>query len=98
MAGRQRCLKFDLRYTTGGPITVAIPGCADLHRHYQFLRIFQRWIARDPDALVRSYEEHLLIFQAVCDADRAQACDALRTHIRESARLVQEMMKRQESS
>jgi DNA-binding GntR family transcriptional regulator len=30
--------------------------------------------------LTRSYEEHLLILQAVRDADRVQACDTLRTH------------------
>jgi DNA-binding GntR family transcriptional regulator len=61
---------------------------ADLNRHYQFLRIFQRWIGRDPAALLKGYHEHLAILNAIQNRDRKRAQAALRNHIRSSAKLV----------
>lgn len=94
---QQRCLKFDLALHHWWTDHCGNPWLrSDLHRHYQFLRIFQRWIARDPHALVKSYEEHLVILQAVREGHRAAACHSLRTHIRESARSVRDAMRTQE--
>lgn len=84
------CLRFDLalhRWWTdrcGNPWLTA-----DLERHYQYLRIFQRWVGRDPAALAKAYGEHLRIVEAICAGDQARARLALSTHIRESARQVE---------
>jgi DNA-binding GntR family transcriptional regulator len=60
----------------------------DLMRHYQFLRIFQRWMGRDPGALLKGYYEHLDILKAIKDRNLPGAVAALRNHIRQSAQLV----------
>jgi GntR family transcriptional regulator, rspAB operon transcriptional repressor len=61
---------------------------ADLARHYQFLRIFQRWIGRDPAALLDGYHEHLAILDAIQNRDERRARAALKKHIRNSAQLI----------
>jgi len=87
---QRRCLDFDLTLHHWWTDQCGNPWLkADLDRHYQFLRIFQRWVARDPVALADSHREHLLIVEAACAGDRARTRRALRTHIRQSARLVE---------
>jgi DNA-binding GntR family transcriptional regulator len=61
---------------------------ADLARHYQFLRIFQRWIGRDPAYLLQGYHEHLAILEAIQRRNWSQARAALKKHIRNSAQLI----------
>jgi DNA-binding GntR family transcriptional regulator len=91
-----RCLQFDLALhglwmqCCGNSWLVA-----DLERHYQFLRIFQSWIGRDPQSLARSYQEHLTILDALEHKDRPEALDRLRQHIRASAHLVEEALRKQ---
>jgi DNA-binding GntR family transcriptional regulator len=85
-----RCQRFDLklhRWWTDRSGNAWLK--ADLDRHYQFLRIFQRWVGRDAEALAKSYGEHLLIVEAICDGDRKRARRALIRHIRQSVRLVE---------
>ena len=92
-----RCLKFDLALhglwtrCCGNSWLVA-----DLERHYQFLRIFQSWIGRDPEALARSYDEHLAILDALERREKAEALARLREHIQASAHMVEEALPRNE--
>ena len=93
-----RCLKLDL--ALHGLWTQCCGNSwlvADLERHYQFLRIFQSWIGRDPQALTKSYDEHLAILDALEREDKAEALACLRRHIQDSAHLVEEAMSRDEN-
>jgi len=93
-----RCLKFDLALhglwtqRCGNSWLVA-----DLERHYQFLRIFQCWVGRDPQAMAKSYAEHVAILAALEQRDKAEALARLRRHIRASANMVEEALPRNES-
>jgi DNA-binding GntR family transcriptional regulator len=64
----------------------------DIEHHYRFLRIFQRWIARNPEALAAAYQQHLGIMGAIEAADKAGAMALLRDHICASARMVQQIL------
>lgn len=89
-----RCLQFDLDLHHWWTDLCGNPWLkADLGRHFQFLRIFQLWVGRDPAALVESYREHLVILKAVRGHDLKAAGEALRGHIRNSCRLVERAMK-----
>jgi DNA-binding GntR family transcriptional regulator len=94
-----RCVKFDLALhdlwtqRCGNSWLVA-----DLERHCQFLRIFQSWIGRDPEALATSYEEHFAILDALEQRDKTEALARLQEHIRASAHLVEEALSKQEST
>lgn len=94
-----RCLKFDLalhglwKQHCGNSWLVA-----DLGRHYQFLRIFQNWIGRNPKALAKSYEEHLAILDALEQRKKTEALDRLRQHIQCSAHMVEEALPHRESA
>jgi DNA-binding GntR family transcriptional regulator len=63
-----------------------------LEWHYRFLRIFQRWIGKNPASLAKSYEEHLAILAALERGDRPRALAQLRQHIEASAKLVEEAL------
>jgi DNA-binding GntR family transcriptional regulator len=90
---RDRCLKFDL--ALHGLWTQCCGNAwlvADLERHYQFLRIFQNWIGRDPEALARAYDEHLTILAALDRREKTEALARLRQHIQASAQMVEEAL------
>jgi len=88
-----RCLQFDLELHHWWTDLCGNPWLkADLERHFQFLRIFQLWVGRDPAALKESYREHLVILKAVGRQDLKAAMAALREHIRSSCRLVERAM------
>jgi GntR family transcriptional regulator, rspAB operon transcriptional repressor len=87
---RERCLEFDAalhQWWTGQCGNAWLT--ADFARHYQLLRVFQRWGGRDAPALVRSYQEHLAILKAIENRDRKAAVVALRDHIRRSAQVIE---------
>jgi len=67
---------------------------ADLEWLYQYLRIFQGWIARDARKLAAAYAEHLAILDAIKRRDRAAALQRLRHHIRQSAVAAEEALVR----
>jgi len=93
-----RCLKFDL--ALHGLWTQCCGNSwlvADLERHYQFLRIFQSWIGRDPQALAKSYDEHLAILDALERGEKTEALARLHQHIQASAHMVEEALPRIES-
>ena len=90
---QHRCLQFDLalhRWWTNHCGNTWLK--ADLERHYQFLRIFQRWVGRDPTALTKGYEEHVAIVRSITAEDQARTRRLLSHHIRHSARLVEAAM------
>ena len=60
----------------------------DLRRHYQFLRIFQRWAGQDETGLRQAYREHLAVLDAIQHGDRGTATNLLREHIAASAAIV----------
>lgn len=87
---QKRSLSFDLALHRWWTDCCGNPWLrSDLDRHYNFLRIFQRWVGRDLDALREAYEEHRLILKAIRENNEKQAAEALRNHIRSSARLVE---------
>jgi DNA-binding GntR family transcriptional regulator len=59
-----------------------------LQRIWTYIRIFQRFMARDPELVRRSYEEHCRILQTLGTAARQAGVNALRTHIRRSGAAV----------
>jgi len=56
-----------------------------LGQFWTFIRILQQVVARDPSAVQRAFQEHLLILEALGTRDHARARAALRQHIRSSA-------------
>jgi DNA-binding GntR family transcriptional regulator len=93
---RKRCLEFDLTLHQWWTTLCDNPWLkSDLDRHYQFLRIFQRWIGRNPAALIGAYRQHVAILVAVENRDRNGALAALRDHIRQSVLLVEATMQNQ---
>jgi DNA-binding GntR family transcriptional regulator len=58
-----------------------------LQRIWTFIRIFQRFMARDPEVLRRSYREHRAILQAL-GRDRRSGVALVREHIRNSCAAV----------
>jgi DNA-binding GntR family transcriptional regulator len=86
---QERSLEFDIRLHHWWTEHCGNPWLrADLAQHFQFLRIFQRWIGRDPAAVLQGYYEHLAVLEAIQNRDRRQARSALKLHIRNSAQLV----------
>ena len=69
----------------------------DLEHHYRFLRVLQRWVARDPEALAMSYQEHVGILQAIEARDKARALALLGDHIAASAKSVERALLRAET-
>ncbi len=59
-----------------------------LQRIWTFIRIFQRFMARDPEVLRRSYGEHRAILQALDSRDRRAGLALVREHIRNSCAAV----------
>jgi DNA-binding GntR family transcriptional regulator len=89
----KRCLEFDLKLHCWWTESCGNAWLkADLDRYYRFLPIFQRWVGRDSSALVKSYEEHMAIVEAIVAADQARARRLLSQHIRHSASLVDAAM------
>ena len=90
---KDRCLKLDSTLHHWWIAHCGNPWLkADFDRHYQLLRIFQRWVGRDAPALIDSYHEHLDILAAIQNCDRRAALRALRNHIRHSVRLIEATM------
>ena len=59
-----RCLAFDATLHQWWTTHCGNPWLkADFDRHYQLLRIFQRWMGRNPPALIQGYHEHLAILR-----------------------------------
>lgn len=52
---------------------------------WTFIRILQQVVARDPSAVQRAFQEHLLILEAIAARDHAGARAALGQHIRSSS-------------
>jgi GntR family transcriptional regulator, rspAB operon transcriptional repressor len=95
---QQRSLKFDLALHLWWTDLCGNPWLkSDLGRHYNFLRIFQRWVGRDLEALRVGYQEHRLILTAIHDGDQDRASAALQNHIRSSAQLVEIALRRSQS-
>ncbi len=90
---KDRCLKLDATLHKWWINQCGNPWLkSDFDRHYQLLRIFQRWMGRDAAALIESYNEHLAILAAVANRDRRAALAALQNHIRHSVRLIEAAM------
>jgi GntR family transcriptional regulator, rspAB operon transcriptional repressor len=93
---KAHCLDFDLKLHQWWTKHCKNPWLKnDLDRHYQFLRIFQRWMGRNPSALAQAYHEHLAILDAIEKRDRKAALAAVRNHIRQSKRLVEDAVQRE---
>ena len=94
----KRCLELDLAlhklWRTGSCNRWLI---RDLEHHYRFLRVLQRWVARDPEALAMSYQEHVGILQAIGARDKAKALALLGDHIATSAKSVERALLRAET-
>ena len=94
----KRCLELDLAlhklWRTGSCSRWLI---RDLERHYRFLRVLQHWVARDPEALAMSYQEHVGILQAIEARDKARALALLGDHIATSAKSVERALLRAET-
>jgi DNA-binding GntR family transcriptional regulator len=56
-----------------------------LGKLWTFIRILQQVVARDPSAVQRAFQEHLLILEALAARDHPGVRAALRQHIRSSA-------------
>ncbi len=63
-----------------------------LQRVWTFIRIFQRFMARDPAVLRRSYREHRFILRALGTRDRRGGVTLVRQHIRNSCAAVKERL------
>jgi DNA-binding GntR family transcriptional regulator len=59
-----------------------------LQRIWTFIRTFQRFMAHDPQALLRSYREHCAILEALRTRDRSASLTLVRQHIRNSCAAV----------
>jgi DNA-binding GntR family transcriptional regulator len=57
----------------------------DIERQHHFWGIFQHWVARDTEALLKAYNEHVEILGALRSKDRSRARRLLRRHILSSA-------------
>ena len=94
----KRCLELDLALhkllRTGSCNRWLI---RDLEHLYRFLRVLQRWVARDPEALAMSYQEHVGILQALEARDKARALALLGDHIATSAKSVERALLRAET-
>jgi len=87
---QRRCLAFDLALHRWWADACGNAWLRDdLDRHFMFLRLFQRWVGRDPAALAQSYDEHVAIVDAIANDDQPLARRLLSRHIRRSARLVE---------
>ena len=64
-----------------------------LQRIWTYIRIFQRFMARNPELVRRSYEEHCRILKTLGTVRRQAGIAALRTHIRRSRAAVEEVVK-----
>jgi DNA-binding GntR family transcriptional regulator len=85
----KRCLAFDRAFHEFWLARCGNPWLErDLRRHYQFLRIFQRWAGQDEDGLRQAYREHQAVLTAIRRGDRRTAREALREHIAASAAIV----------
>jgi DNA-binding GntR family transcriptional regulator len=94
---QERCLELDAtlhQWWTGQCGNAWLK--ADFDRHYQLLRVFQRWAGRDAPALARSYQEHLVILEAIENRDRKAAAASLRDHIHRSSLLIEAAMQNAE--
>jgi DNA-binding GntR family transcriptional regulator len=93
----QRCLDLDLAlhglWTEGCGNSWLIQ---DLDHHYRFLRVFQHWIGRDPEAVAMAYKEHLGILKAIEARDKARALALLGDHIAASAKSVERVLAKAE--
>jgi DNA-binding GntR family transcriptional regulator len=65
-----------------------------LQRIWTYIRIFQRFMARDPELVRRSYEEHCRILQYLGTPALQAGVNALRTHIRRSGAAVKMVVPR----
>jgi DNA-binding GntR family transcriptional regulator len=63
-----------------------------LQRIWTFIRIFQRFMAGDPEVLRRSYREHCAILQALASGDRNSGVALVHEHIRNSCTAVKERL------
>ena len=61
-----------------------------LQRIWTYIRIFQRFMARNPELVRRSYEEHCRILETLGTVDVQAGIAALRTHIRRSRAAVEQ--------
>ena len=59
-----------------------------LQRIWTYIRIFQRFMARDPELARRSFKEHCRILETLGTASPQAGVNALRTHIRRSGAAV----------
>jgi DNA-binding GntR family transcriptional regulator len=95
----RRCLDLDLAlhglWTEGCGNSWLIQ---DLEHHYRFLRVFQRWIGRDPEAVAMAYQEHLGILKAIEARDKARALALLGDHIAASAKSVERVLSKAETA
>jgi DNA-binding GntR family transcriptional regulator len=90
---RVRCLQFDRVVHHWWTDLAGNPWLkSDLDRHFHFLQIFQRWMAHDPTAVVRAYDEHMAILNAIRADDLPAAREALQHHIQNSARILEAAM------
>jgi DNA-binding GntR family transcriptional regulator len=64
-----------------------------LQRIWTYIRIFQRFMARNPDLVRRSYEEHCRILKTLGTGKMQTGISALRTHIRRSRAAVEAVVK-----
>jgi DNA-binding GntR family transcriptional regulator len=65
-----------------------------LHRIWTYIRIFQRFMARDPELVRRSFDEHCRILQTLGTPATQAGVNALRTHIRRSGDAVKMVVPR----
>jgi DNA-binding GntR family transcriptional regulator len=94
----ERSLQYDLHLHTWWTEHCGNPWLKDdLLRHFQFLRIFQQWLGRDPEALLRGYHEHFAILEAIQDSNQQQAIAALKNHIRSSAQILISALQKEQS-
>lgn len=95
----RRCLDLDLAlhglWTEGCGNSWLIQ---DLEHHYRFLRVFQGWIGRDPEAVAMAYQEHLGILKAIEARDKARALALLGDHIAASAKSVERVLSKAETA
>jgi len=64
-----------------------------LQRIWTYIRIFQRFMARNPELVRHSYEEHCRILKTLGTVEVRAGIAALRTHIRRSRAAVEEAIK-----
>ena len=85
----ETCLEFDRRLHQLWSAACGNPWLTDsLTRLWNFIRILQRYMARDPALVRQSAQEHREILRAVAAGDRRTAAHALARHIRVSGAAV----------